>query len=423
MQANVSDSHLMARSTPRPVWRIALLWKGTVLDVVTLERARGSLRLRTGEVLRVRALGAGLEVTVPGEPPFVVDAAQIGEGAHADLPAGHALVASREIPEARVGGLSAVDSTLFHATMIGVAVQACVVSALVLAPAPAFDSEAGAGVPGPWRRYLVSPGGTAPHTGPASLSMVGRPPDEVERPAPERRRGRRPDSRTGQGMTLEQALDEMNRALHLGDDGTELKEAIGDWAQAVARAPVSGADFGGLAPKDPATAGPGNGLVGAGESHVMQALKRRIQDNLKQANAMPVQAPRPAIPVKLMEVPATDIKLAPDEGFDPVVKDTLFDAVKRRDNAVRACYEDRGLRMDKSRAGRLTLELTLLPDGHVERPTVEVSSPELAAVGDCVRERAGEWFLGGGLVDAPTRMKFPFILTPHNEVQVFDFSG
>ena len=33
-------------------------------------------------------------------------------------------------------------------------------------------------------------------------------------------------------------------------------------------------------------------------------------------------------------------------------------------------------------------------------------------VADCVVRAAGEWYLGDGLVDAPTRLSFPFLLQP-----------
>src|SRR5688572_2791929 len=129
------------------VWRLALLWQGTVLDVVSLSRTRTTLELRTGDRLKARVVGDGVEITGPG-----IEAVLLQAGVLAELPAGHTVVATKALAEARVGRLSAVDSTLFHAAMIGAAVQACVVSALVLSPASALDPEPGAGL-GEYRRF------------------------------------------------------------------------------------------------------------------------------------------------------------------------------------------------------------------------------------------------------------------------------
>ncbi|HEY4222195.1 MAG TPA: hypothetical protein VGO62_12650, partial [Myxococcota bacterium] len=92
----------------RTVWRIALAWRGTVLDVVTLDATgwrprKKSLTLRTGDRLELCVVGDELHV----------DGAVLLSGETCELAAGFTLLATRELPEARVGGLSALDSTLF----------------------------------------------------------------------------------------------------------------------------------------------------------------------------------------------------------------------------------------------------------------------------------------------------------------------
>lgn len=411
MDHAVSDSFFMRPASPRTVWRVALLWQATVLDVVTLKGSRGKLTMRTGEVLTVRTCGGILEIDGIGD---------VEADAVIQLAAGHSLVATKTYPESHAGGFSPFDSTLFHAAMIGAAVQACVVSALVLAPSPGLDSEPGAGMPGEWRRYLTAPGGTAPTTGTPMLNVVGRKPEESERLQPARTPGQRPHSPAGKALTLEQALDEMSRVLHLGNDGTELKEAIGDIAQGTARAPVSGADFGGLSPKDPVESGQGNGLVGAGESKLSELLHRRIADNDKRATTALHREPRPAIPVRLAEFAPEDY--ARLSRLDPEKKDAITQAVRRRENSVRACYESRGLAEDHQRAGKLTLELTLLPNGRVKDAHVAVDNASLRGVADCVERAAADWYLGDGLVEEAQPLSFPFILTPRKDIRSYDFS-
>ena len=260
------------------------------MDVVTIERS-GPHRLSTGDIARRK-----------GDTLVVDGVGVVEDGETVDLPGGAALLATKTYPEAKAGLLAGFDSTLFHAAMVGAAVQACVVSALVLAPAPAFDTEPGAGMPGEWRRLLVSPGGTAPTVGTPALDIVGRRPDDGERPEPAHAVGHAPPpAPRGKPMNVNEVLAEMSRVLHLGNDGTELKDAIGDIAQSAARAPVAGADLGGLAPKDPVEQGDGNGLIGAGLSSVQEVLHRRIAENEKKARkALSTAAPRPAIPVQLL---------------------------------------------------------------------------------------------------------------------------
>lgn len=413
MLPDLSQSSLMPRSPSRSTWRIALLWQGTVLDVVTLQQRRGTLRLRTGEMLKVRIVDNLVELT--GDDGRTIRAEA---GTLVDLPAGHGVVATRALAEPRAGGLHAMDSTLFHAAMIGAAVQACVVSALVLSPTTTLDREAGAGLKTEWRRMLLAPGGTAPQTGRASLNAVGRRPEEAERDQVVRSAGRRPARRAGKGMTAEQALDEMSRVLHLGNDGVELKETLGELAQTKAAAPVLGAGLGGLVPRDPTTAGPGNGQIGAGESRFRDLLR---QQRDKAPVVADIRVERPIIPVQVVDVPQARVTLEPGEDLDPVVKDQLIHAVRQRHNAVRHCYESWGLAADVRSSGRLVLEMTLQPDGRVTDPRVKVEGDGLRLVGECVERMASEWYLGDGLVDVPQRLSFPFLLRPQKDSGAPDF--
>lgn len=409
---------------PRPaphVWRLALLWQGTVLDVVSVKK-RATLTLRTGEKLRAKTVNGELFVDIGGEVIPVIP------GTMVELIAGHALVATEDIPEATAGRLSGLDSTLFHATMIGAAVQACVVSALVLAPSPNFDSEAGAGVPGEYRHLLVAPGGMAPNKGPASLNALGRQPEEGEKRELIASKGQRPPrtSASGRQMTLEEALDEMRRVLRLGNDGVELRQAVGEMAMSTAAAPELGAGVGGLSPKDPVADGAGNGLVGPGESQLSEILRRRIRENerLPEKAKLAKNVERgPTIPVEMVDIPEAHVTLAANNTLDPEVKEQLMMLVRERHNAIKHCYESNALVQDKTRAGRLTLELTLDPSGRVRDPIVNVDSPALRMVGECVQKMAGEWYLSDRLVDEPTRLSFPFILQPRKDVKVYQFEG
>ena len=122
-------------------------------------------------------------------------------------------------------------------------------------------------------------------------------------------------------------------------------------------------------------------------------------------------------------MPAAEFdRLSDEAALDPVVRDALAQAVRRRDNAVRSCYESRGLASDHGGSGKLRLELTLLPSGRVTETKVTVDNPRLRMVADCVEKAAAEWYLGDGLVDEPKRLSFPFVLTPRKEVRAYDFS-
>lgn len=417
MAFDLSDCLRMPRP-PRDVWRLALLWQGTVLDVVTVKRARATLHLRTGEQLKARVRAGQVEIQGVGPEPLTVEA-----GVLTELPAGHAVVATRALPEADAGRFSSFDGTLFHAAMVGAALQACVVSALVLAPRPQLDPEVGGGLKGDLRRLLVT-GGTAPTRGPAEVAAVGRAPAEAERLELVRQQGQRsaPARGTNGGLTVEQMLDEMRRALNIGNDGVELRDALGEMAQATARAPELGAGLGGLIVKDPAAEGAGNGLVGVGESRLAEILRERVE-KAKRDHRLPPRADRPVIPVQLVDVPEAHVTtVSLSEELDPLVRDHLSSQVRERHNSVRHCYESWGLAGDPRRTGRLVLELTLLPNGKVADPTVTVDSAGLRLVGECVEKMAAEWYLGDGLVDEPRRLSFPFVLQPAEDVKVYDFN-
>ena len=118
----------------------------------------------------------------------------------------------------------------------------------------------------------------------------------------------------------------------------------------------------------------------------------------------------------LVDVPSAAVSddggLAAAPELDPVVREHLTRMIRTRHNVVRACYEAWGLAADAHRAGRLVLELTLRPDGRVEALSTITSTPSLDRVGSCIERAAAEWYLGDGLVDAPTRLAFPFNLQP-----------
>lgn len=416
MRFDLSDSSRMPRHS-RDVWRLALLWQGTVLDVVTVKGRRATLKLRTGERLKARATGGQIEIAGVGKEPIYADADVLVE-----LPAGHALVASRSVPEADAGRLSTFDGTLFHAAMVGAAVQACVVSALVLAPRPQLDPEAGGGVKGDLRRLLVT-GGTAPTSGPAAVAATGHAPEEAERLELTRQLGlpSAPARGTKGGPTVEQLLDEMRRALNVGNEGVELSDALGELAQSMARAPELGAGLGGLVPVDPATTGAGNGLVGIGESRLAEMLKERVE-KAKRDHRLAPRIERAPIPVQLVDVPDAHVTtVSIEEALDPAVKKHLTTEVRERHGSVRYCYESWGLAGNPTRAGRLVLELTLLPNGRVADAHVEVDGAGLTLVGECVEKMAADWYLGDGLVDEPKRLSFPFVLQPARDVRVYDF--
>jgi hypothetical protein len=397
--------------TSHSVWRLSLLWQGSVLDQVSVKGRKGSIALRTGEKLKVRVVDDdGVErLEILGDRLLVV----LSPGQFCALPAGHVLHADVDVAAARIASPLSVDSTLLHSTMIGVALQVCVVSALWLAPLDT-PSEAGAGVATDARRWLSIPGGTAPRAGRATFSATGRKPEEAERAVPAKKKGAPLPQRPGKGPSLDQTLEAMKRALHPGDGG-DLRESLGELSRAFARAPVLGNGNGGLSPRDPVDTGPGSGVVGAGTTVALDDLLRRRVSEADKKLAAAARPPRPVFPVTMTEVPDAAVdstRMDADPELDPVVRDHLSRMIRSRHNVIRGCYESWGLSADAHRAGRLVLELTLRPDGHVENLKAETSTSELRMVGDCVVRAASEWYLGDGLVLAPTRLAFPFVLQP-----------
>jgi hypothetical protein len=417
MGSAVSDSFCVRKSN-FSVWRVAVLWQDAVLDVVTVRKKRARFTLRTGDVLTARVVND--QVLIDG--PFGELTARDGE--LVALPAGHALLVHEDIPAENMPGLYALDSTLFHAAMIGAAVQAVFVSALVLTPTPVFDPDAGAGWTGELRRLVVAPGGTAARRGAPSVSAVGRIAEEGEKRTHERSAGTPVPSRAPPRQTSEEALAAMREALKLGDGGAELKDALGELARSVASAPELGAGVGGLMPRDPIAPGTGNGLIGPGQSKLAEMLRKRILEReLKPETRLQSPERKPIGPVQLMDVPHGEVTLDEALELDPLVRDEIARAVRRRHNAIRHCYESWGLAADADRSGKLTLELTLMPNGRVVDASAHATERGLVTVGECVARMAGEWYLGDGLVDVPTRLAFPFVLKPRAGVTEFNFDA
>ena len=393
------------------VWRLSLLWQGSVLDTVSMKGRSGSLQLRTGEKLKARVVDVDGEerLELLGDRLLVV----LAPGQFCTLPAGHVLHADVDAAAARVPAPLSIDSTLLHSTMIGVALQVCVVSALWLAPLD-NPSDVGAGVASDARRWLSLPGGTARTVGRAVFSATGRKPDEAERSVPAKKKGAPLPQRPGKGPSLDQTLEAMKRALHPGDGG-DLRESLGELSRAFARAPVLGNGNGGLSPRDPVDTGPGSGVVGAGTTVALDdLLRRRVEQADEKLRALK-RPTRPVFPVTMTDVPDAAVdsaRLDADPELDPVVRDHLSRMIRGRHNVIRGCYESWGLSADARRSGRLVLELTLRPDGHVEALSTSLSTPQLRLVGECVVRAASEWYLGDGLVEAPTRLAFPFVLQP-----------
>ena len=207
--------------------------------------------------------------------------------------------------------------------------------------------------------------------------------------------------------SLEQTLEAMKAALHPGDAG-ELRETLGQIVRTEARAPQLGAGVGGLSPKDPVDNGPGSGVIGAGTTVALTDLIRRaVTETEKRTTTAP---PTTTFPVTMQEVPDAAVNAAridADPELDPLVREHLTRAIRSRHNVIRGCYSAWGLAADARRSGRLIVELTLLPNGHVSNIEATTSSTELRMVADCVVRAASEWYLGDGLVVAPTRLAFP----------------
>jgi hypothetical protein len=392
----------MARVPPL-IWRLGVFWQDTLLDTATVA-GRGRVALRTGAVFDVDVdrgcvilRGEGVE-------------ARLAPGGATALASGHIVVVGLDHACARAPRSFDVDTTFLHATMIGLATTICLFSALWFAPVTRFD-EGGAGVPAEARRWLTLPGGAARTTGPAVFRASGRRPHEAERLLVEQRRGRPLPPRPGPGPSLQRTIELMKQALH-GADGHSVRDPVGELSRAIAAAPVLGAGVGGLSPRDPVVAGPGAGVIAAGSTAQLSSVLRGRTEALEAAQ--PAAPRRPTYPVQLIDVPDAAVdaqRIDAAAALDPFVREQLVRAVRLRSNVLRGCYESWGLVADHLRSGRLVVELTLLPDGHVASVTTTTTTG-LQAVGDCVARAAGEWYLGDGLVDEPLRLSFPFLLRP-----------
>lgn len=387
-----------------PAWRLSLLWQETVLDTVTVTSDRRGLLLRTGDVVDVVIADDHLEVR--GDRLE----ARLGPGQRLVLPAGHVLLAEPDIPNPVAVGAFSIDSTLLHSGMIAVAMTICAISALWLHPTAGSD-DPGGGLRSESRRWLSLPGGTAHVVGRPVFQATGRPVDLGERfefrPTP----GPPTPAPATPRATLEATLAEMARALGPGGQGGARKDPLGEAVRQVAAAPVLSAGVGGLSPRDPVDDGRGAGVIGAGDSQRLDALRR--QQAREEERTLPG---RTVYPVQLADVPdaavddAGRINATPE--LDPMVREHLSRMIRTRHNVVRGCYEAWGLAANAHKKGRLVLELTLRPDGRVEDVHTGGSDPGFERVGACVVRAASDWYLGDGLVDEPTRLAFPFNLQP-----------
>jgi hypothetical protein len=390
------------------VWRLSLLWQGTLLDTVTLRDDAGVLRLRTGEEVAVVVRGAHL-VVGSGDDAIVVAA-----GESALLPAGHTVVAVVDVPDAVAAHELSIDATWLHSAMVGVAATVCVFSALWLAPLERLD-DAGAGLPSTTRLWLSMPGGTARTAGRPTLAVPGRPPEEAERVTTERAAGAPLSREPGPAPSFERTLAAMSDALRrpLGAAGSDVRDPLGEATRAIAAAPVLGAGMGGLTPRDPVDAGAGNGVIGAGNSVQLARLLRRSEQKLEQ-RAPENLPPKQTYKAKLVDIPDADIDdqhLTARPELDPVVREQLMINIRTRHNVLRGCYESWGLSADRKTSGRVVVELTLRPDGHVD-DVATTGTDGLRLVAECVTRAARDWYLGDGLVEQPTRLSFPFVLRP-----------
>ncbi len=399
-------------ATKQVAWRLSLLWGETVLDQVTVEPGtrEQTVTLRTGDVVRVNVEDDLLAVR--GDKLE----ARLHDGQRVLLPAGHVLLA--EIPIARAKAVATdltVDTTFLHSGMIAIAMTVCAVSALWLHPST-ITSDGGGGIPKDAHRFLSVSGGVAPTVGKPTVALTGRPIELGERFELRQEQGaqQRPKSPSTARNSLEAALTAVSMALRKGNDApVSQRDALGEAVRRVAQAPVLGAGVGGLSPRDRTDDGKSTGTIDIGELSREQAIRR--QQAREQRDALSSLPPK------------QNHQLSADDGdvdnagridakpeLDPMVREHLTRMIRTRHNLVRGCYEAWGLAGNSHAQGRLILELTLRPDGRIERPTTSVSHDGLKKVGACIERTASEWYLGDGLVDEPTRLAFPFNLQPRS---------
>jgi hypothetical protein len=209
-------------------------------------------------------------------------------------------------------------------------------------------------------------------------------------------------------------LDEMRRVLDVGSADVDARAAGGQRNLSGGAAPELHAGIYGL--RRAVREGTDPRIAAASGPAFVEMLQLRDQDfDRRPSKALPNRRQQPTIPVGVAE--AVPPRPTPDaDGVYPEVKDHLMMELRERHNAMRHCYESFDITVDPSRAGRLTLALTLRPDGHIDDPVVTVDDAGLQQVGDCVEKMANGWFLGAGLVTERKRLTFPFILQPRKSV-------
>lgn len=405
-----------------PVLRLTVLWAGAVVDSFAVGDERSLHELRGGARLESvwDADRGALLLLLDG-----VEAAEVGPGGAVRL-GGFVIQCHLGVRHPRAVRPLLFDSRWLQALVIAAAVQVCVVSALVLAPAPVPDPEPGAGLTmADIERFLAVSAGGARQEGKATFAPAGERPDEAERIEHERPRlvVAQRDLPIVTWRSTPMPLGDALEGLVGEASGTnELARTLGEEALATARSEQATAGIGGLlSPRPLVEPGAGSGTVGIGTSRsgaLLEENERRLERRPDLALERERPAPSAVFPVTTMEVPVGEVR---EEDIDPVVKDFLAQRVRRHKNSIRYCYETFGLAGDPRRSGRLVLELTLLPDGHVTDVDATVDGKGLEAVARCVEEQASQWFLGGALTDGPRRLRFPFRLCPKPGPSTFVF--
>lgn len=410
MPRSLSDCAPMGRTrTATSAWRLALLWQGTLIDMVTLRRGGASLRLRTGDTLRVRLVDDAVELR-----SRTAGTTRVSAGGLVELASGETVAAAVVDADPGVADLVAVDALWLHAAMVGATLQACIVAALVLTPVPGLDTEHGGGMSSSWRQLRTTFGGTAPARGRAVFHAAGRPRAEAERVEPLHRSGETDAIEAHVRPTSHQRRQGPAPSEIVVTGQAEPHETLGDAVRAMALAPALGAGVGGVSPMSALVEGAGSGAVGPGLTRDRAPTDARVHvgDVAQPARAFPrAVRGRP----ELLELHASDTVGQVD--LPAEVRAHLTREMRRQHSAVRSCYESRGLAADARLSGRLVVRFTLLPDGRIEDPVVVDESGGLEAVGACIERRARDWYLGAGLVAEPQPLAFPFVLRPHQRGQ------
>ncbi|MCP4504449.1 MAG: AgmX/PglI C-terminal domain-containing protein [Deltaproteobacteria bacterium] len=419
-----------ASTNKSQVLHLEVTWGGTLLDLVTLpfgrrhevhfpDGLRAQISTPKQNLLQDAAVVLCCET-------FTLD---LPMDAQVELPSGHELHLHL-VTEATPGiPIEPHPAGFLHTLMVVCAAQVCLVSAIAMAPGEAPDPHAGGGVPSErLRRYIrVSSSSAEQVSSQASVASSGRILEAAERlHSPKRRKGRRPGTpRKGPGNErLAEALDALQLAVSGLETGS-LKDLLGDPTKAVARSQTRKAGLGGiLAPKELLATGVGSGDLGVGKSRIQNPISEVLNDFKKHLEQeKKVRRLKKPIRVARLEVPNASVQagLGADAEsdvqtkLDPLIRDHLSRQVRRHRNAVRYCYETWGLTANPTKSGRLTLELTFHPDGALTEIDVLESDPNLHQVSSCVKKMAANWYLGDGLVKAPRRLSFPFILQPRQK--------